>query len=279
MNVSPDGPGNIRRELTVSGDISTLLVTALDQINDAVHLFRVDDTGKYTRLYQNRAAAAAPSVSCAEIREALAADGAVLRAGTSRDSVCEMRARRFTSFQGRFAVAIERDVTERDRVERAYDDAAFRAQLRADRYARLCRLAAESWPLLRQRSSAILEFALRETQMGRALLIRQLGSNVRTWSASGDPQLQIDIPDSFVRAAPAPGSSRVVVPWPDTPTSARFSICCVSLWTGERVLLALGRAVAPPGPAVGEAPRFVGEFLSLCASLAASGDSDDADPS
>jgi hypothetical protein len=278
MSLSTDDVRRAQREREVSGEIVALLVTAMDEISDAVHLFRIDETSTLTRLYQNRAAAAAPEVSFAEITEALTDGGAVLRAGTRRDSVCEMRARYFTSFAGRFAVAIERDVTERDRLERAYDDAALRAQHRAERYARLCRLVGQPWPARDDRISAILEFALRETHMGSALLLRRVGSVVRVWRMAGDPALEIGIPASLSRAAHHPGSGLVGVPWPGAPCAARFSFSCVGLGTDERVLLALGRAHARPSAEERDAPRFVAEFLALCATMAGAGAGGDAIP-
>jgi len=271
MSVAPNATHHEQREPTVSGEIAALLVAALDEMSDAVHLFRIDDAATPIRLYQNRAAAEAPEVSVAEITEALAESGAVLRVGKHRDSVSEMRASHFGSFAGRFAVAIERDVTERDRLERAYDDAAFRAHLRADLYARLCRVAAQPWSGLDERIHAILAFALRETHMGSALLVKGTGSAVRVWKVAGDPALGIDIPESFLRAGQAPGSSMIAVPWPGSPAAACFSICCVALCAEEPVLLALGRAEAERIPAEHDAPRYAGEFLALCAMLAASG--------
>jgi|GEM_PF-3782921 len=276
MSVSPDDVQRFPQERQLSREIVTLLLTALDEISDAVHLFRIDDAATLTRVYQNRAATAAPDVSFDEISEALAEGGAVLRAGRCRDSVCELQARRFTSFAGRFAVAIERDVTERDHLERAYDDAVVRAQLRAERYARLCRLAAQPWAGPDERVTAVLEFALRETQMGSALLMKRTAASVRVWKATGDPALGIPIPESLVHGAHAIGTSQIVVPWPDASSPARFSISCVVLGSDERVLLALGRSHAGSTAEEHDTPRFVGEFLSLCAIVACSGEVDGA---
>ena len=127
-----------------------------------------------------------------ELAEALGeAGGDILRRGARDGSIVAMRARRFEIMGEEYAVTVARDVTQHERLEQAFDDAAVTARLVADRYAGLALLAAIDAPRSERRIHQLLEFALRELRMGTAVLAIRSGGERQVWEAHGEAALRV----------------------------------------------------------------------------------------
>jgi len=239
------------------------LHAALEVSDDALRVFRIADDAELDLYYQNRIAEISPEVSGAELREAFVSDdGTILRGGLRADSVVELQARRFAVGAEQFVVTTERDVTQRDRIERGYEEAATLATERADRYLRLGFLFAEPAATQADRIRRVLGFVLRELKMGSALFAVTRGAPLRSWSVLGDPSRRTEIPDSFVRSAFETAEARHGIPWKLAAAEARFSSVWVQRGESERAVLCLGNRAG--GSARLDDPI---EFLRLCAML------------
>ena len=244
-----------------------LLSNALEHTDDAVRVFRLEDGCIVDVTYQNRAALAAPSVSMVELAEALDdEDGEVFRAGAHDGSLVEMQARRFEILDQTYAVTIERDVTQHERVEQAYDEAAIAARLQADRYADLAMLAAVDAPFSERRIRLVLDFLLREFRMGTAAFAIRSDGRQRLWEAQGNAALQAPIPREFIDAALAVRTSVRHVQLGEPATAARFSGESLVGSGSYSVAICLGRAHAPARDA---AAPLDGEILRRCMLIAA----------
>lgn len=243
-----------------------ILQAALASSGDPFRVYRASDDAALELYYQNQAAETMPEVSTAELCEAFSVgDGIVLRPGRRPDSVSEMRANRFEIGSESFVVTIERDVTQRDHLERAYDAAAAIASDRGDRYFRLGSLFARPAATADERIGRILGFVLRELQVGTAVLIVARGISLQTWTGYGDPARQVEIPSTFLHSALETFDTRHATAWPPAADKARFSSVCVLRARGESAALCLGNRDGGDFAAVHD--PF--EFLRLCATFGA----------
>jgi hypothetical protein len=261
---------NIERRVglpSIVGAKATVLASALEHTDDAVRIFRLDDGCIVDVTYQNRAALAAPGASMGELAEALGeAGGDILRRGARDGSIVAMRARRFEIMGEDYAVTVERDVTQHERLEQAFDDAAVLARLVADRYAGLALLAAIDAPRSERRIHQMLEFVLRELRMGTVIFTIRSGGERRVWEAHGEAALRVTIPSAFVDAALATGASIRLAPSDDAASEARFWSESLVASESHAVAICLGRAQTPPrDAAVAIDPGFLHLFMTIAA--------------
>jgi len=249
---------------------ASFLAGALEHTDDAVRIFRLDDGRIVDVTYQNRAALAGPGASTAELTEALGeVGGDVLRSGAREGSIVEMRARRFQIMGEDYAVTVERDITQHERLEQAFDDAAILARLVAERYASLATLSAIDAQRSDRRITQMLEFVLRESRMGTAVLAIRSGAERRVWEAHGEAALRVTIPSRFVEDALTTGASVRLAPSSDAASDARFSSESLVASDSHAVAICLGRAQTPNRDTA--APMDAG-FLHLFMTIAAGND-------
>jgi PAS domain-containing protein len=195
-----------------SCDRAGLIVEALDHAADAVSVFRRRDDMGLELVYRNRSAARAHGVSPRELAEALAdPQSEVLRPGPDADSVHAMKVWPFAKPDGDYLVTIERDATQHDHLERAYDDVVSRRRKRRDRTFRNVRNIALVVASPGRGIAPFLTCILAELQMTSVVLAIATPARAYRWTARDENGPRLAVPECVVAAAlEAEGAVRVV---------------------------------------------------------------------